>query len=185
MKNLIWFNAVDVDTFYPRCYDCHLEEELDDFISEFKVVKATSYLKRYVRQLREAFDENPNGELKSEVTKKILRISMTVCERRGKDLDEMIDDPNAFGQMVTDAEWKVLGADELNEETLAEKKHKTWMKKSGAEVPKSRQRKKRVKRNRPSTREITMGSEANEEDDEYGIEDHGEEDEGEDEDAER
>ena len=36
LKNLIWFNSVDIDTFYPRCYDLGLTEELDDFIQEFK-----------------------------------------------------------------------------------------------------------------------------------------------------
>jgi hypothetical protein len=34
-------------------------------------------------------------------------------------LDELIDDPDAFDKLVSDAEWKILGADELNEETLA------------------------------------------------------------------
>ena len=32
LKNLIWFNSVDIDTFYPRCYDLGLTEELDDFV---------------------------------------------------------------------------------------------------------------------------------------------------------
>ena len=36
LKNLIWHKAVDIDTFYPRCYDLALGEELDDFIAEFK-----------------------------------------------------------------------------------------------------------------------------------------------------
>lgn len=49
LKNLIWFNAVDIDTFYPRCYDLAITEELDDFIQEFKQVKAVSYIKIYVR----------------------------------------------------------------------------------------------------------------------------------------
>ena len=41
------------------------------------------------------------------------------CEKRLKDLDDLIDDPNAFSSLVTDEEWKILGADELNVETLA------------------------------------------------------------------
>lgn len=32
LQNLIWFNNVDIDTFYPRCFDCGIQEELDDFI---------------------------------------------------------------------------------------------------------------------------------------------------------
>lgn len=44
---------------------------------------------------------------------------MRVCDKRLRELDEMIDDPTAFSELVTDDEWKVLGADELNTETLA------------------------------------------------------------------
>jgi tubulin monoglycylase TTLL3/8 len=32
LKNLIWFNNVDIDTFYPRCFDLGIEEEMQDFI---------------------------------------------------------------------------------------------------------------------------------------------------------
>ena len=31
LKNLIWFNSIDIDTFFPRCYDLALTEEQDDF----------------------------------------------------------------------------------------------------------------------------------------------------------
>jgi len=30
------------------------------------------------------------------------------------DLDDVIDDPDAFTELVTEEEWLVLGADELN-----------------------------------------------------------------------
>jgi tubulin monoglycylase TTLL3/8 len=53
LKNLIWFNNVDIDTFYPRCFDLAIQEELEDFIQEFKAVKAESYVKIFVRELRE------------------------------------------------------------------------------------------------------------------------------------
>jgi hypothetical protein len=42
----------------------------------------------------------------------------------------LIDDPSAFTELVTDDEWKVLGADELTLETLAQKKHEDWMNKN-------------------------------------------------------
>lgn len=57
---------------------------------------------------------------------------MKVCEKRLRDLDDLIDDPAAFGALVTDEEWKILGADELNIETLAIKKHEDWMKNNDA-----------------------------------------------------
>lgn len=39
----------------------------------------------------------------------------------------MIDDPKAFDGLCSDAEWKVLGADELNEEKLKNVKHEKWL----------------------------------------------------------
>lgn len=52
LKNLIWFNNVDIDTFYPRCYDLALVEEQEDFAQEYMAVKAECHLKRWVRELR-------------------------------------------------------------------------------------------------------------------------------------
>lgn len=68
LKNLIWFNSVDIDHFFPRCYDLAIGEELDDFIAEFKQLKAVGYMKIYVREMREAFQASGNSstqEIKS------------------------------------------------------------------------------------------------------------------------
>jgi hypothetical protein len=35
------------------------------------------------------------------VKEKVIKIAMTVCERRLKDLNEMIDDPKAFEMLVS------------------------------------------------------------------------------------
>ena len=32
LRNLIWHENIDIDTFYPRCFDCGMQEELDDMI---------------------------------------------------------------------------------------------------------------------------------------------------------
>jgi hypothetical protein len=56
---------------------------------------------------------------KTTVADKVLKVALKVCEKRLKDLDDLIDDPTAFQSLVTDDEWKILGADELNAETLA------------------------------------------------------------------
>mgnify|MGYP006907046573 CR=1 FL=1 len=49
LKNLIWFNNIDIETFYPRCYDLALQEECDDFAQEYMAVKAECHIKKYVR----------------------------------------------------------------------------------------------------------------------------------------
>jgi tubulin monoglycylase TTLL3/8 len=129
LKNLIWFNNIDVDTFYPRCFDMAIPEETQDFISDFKATKAQGFLKKFLREIREAFDNGEALESKS-VSAQVLEAAISVTERRVKDLDDLIDDPSAFGDLVTDAEWKILGADELNEESLAMKKHQKWLQKN-------------------------------------------------------
>lgn len=54
-----------------------LTEEFDDFCQEFKATKSQSYLKQYVREIREAYD---SGEaLKSTVTDRILEVALSVC----------------------------------------------------------------------------------------------------------
>jgi len=80
-------------------------------------VKAESYLKIYVREMRESFIEN--GSANTTVKSNVLKVAFKVCEKRTKDLDELIDDPTAFQALVSDEEWKILGADELNDKTLA------------------------------------------------------------------
>ena len=132
LKNLIWFNAVDIDTFYPRCYDLAIGEELDDFIAEFKQLKAVGYMKIYVREMREAFKASGNSateEIKSTtVSDKIFKVAMKVCKHRTRDLDDLIDDPTGFEVLVTDAEWAILSSDEHSDKSLAAKKHDQWMK---------------------------------------------------------
>ena len=54
----------------------------------------------------------------------------------------MIDDPEAFGQLVNDEEWKILGADEMTEESLALKKHKRWLNKNNPHKAQAKKKKK-------------------------------------------
>ena len=70
------------------------------------------------------------GSAHPNVTDKVLAVALKVCEKRLRDLDDLIDDPTAFQELVTDEEWRVLGADELTMETLAQKKHEDWMNKN-------------------------------------------------------
>ena len=109
LKNLIWFNSVDIDTFYPRCYDLAIGEELDDFIQEFKQVKAVSWMKIYVREMREAFAASGNSMteeiLSRSVSDKVYKVAMKICQQRTRDLDDLIDDPNGFNALVSDQEW--------------------------------------------------------------------------------
>jgi tubulin monoglycylase TTLL3/8 len=100
------------------------------------------------------------------VDKKLLQTACDVSFRRVRDLDDLIDDPTAFGALVSDAEWKILAADELTEESLAAKKHVDWMNKNDTKMAIKKKKKKR------KTKNITNKVASNEDEDaEYGFED--------------
>ena len=124
LKNLVWFTNVDYNTFYPRCYDLSLKDELEEFVQEYKQVKAQSYLKIYVREMKEAYQASRDAvNLQSpSVGKRLLKVALRVCKNRTRSLDELIDDPNGFGQVVSDADWSVLSADELTQMERLQKK---------------------------------------------------------------
>ena len=80
-------------------------------------IKAECHIKKYIAQLRESA-ASEEGEIKTTVKDKVIKLAMKVCERRLKDLNELIDDPTGFEMLVSPEEWRILGADELNEKKL-------------------------------------------------------------------
>ena len=128
-----------------------------------------------------------NGE-KTTINDKLLKVALRVCDKRLRDLDDLIDDPNAFQLLVTDEEWKVLGADELNLETLALKKHDDWMNKNEvmqqekkkqekAKLDKEKKKKKKKVAKKPKEEEAIEGVEGWEKPEEEDIIDDEDEDE--------
>jgi tubulin monoglycylase TTLL3/8 len=84
LRNLIWFNNVDIDTFYPTCFDMGDTNDFDDFVEYFKVLKAEGCLKTYIQMYNEK-----NPELKSMEGK--VKVALAVSQRRLRDLDDIID----------------------------------------------------------------------------------------------
>ncbi len=118
LRNLIWFSNVDIDTFYPRSFDLADEAEIEDFKEEFKTEKAECVLKEYLLS---------GGNVDS-VGEEKLCVALNICEKRLRDIDDILDEPNPDLALVTAEEWEILGTDELTPETLARKKHEAWFK---------------------------------------------------------
>ena len=47
LRNLIWHANVDIDTFYPRCFDLNDPNDLEDYIEEFKTIKVSCLFRDY------------------------------------------------------------------------------------------------------------------------------------------
>ena len=84
LKNLIWFNNVDVDEFFPRGFDLRDKDERSDFTQEYMAIKAESLLKIYSLEY--------HAEGQSKISDKRIQTAMKVTARRLKDLDDIIDD---------------------------------------------------------------------------------------------
>ena len=48
IRNLIWFHNIDVDAFYPRCYDLNESSDFDDFVEEYKFTMVDTLFQRYI-----------------------------------------------------------------------------------------------------------------------------------------
>ena len=78
IRSIILNHNVDIDAFYPRCYD--LEDKLDfaDFVEDFKFQKAEALLKDF------AF-----GNIR--ISEEKLTVSIDICERKLKYYDYLKD----------------------------------------------------------------------------------------------
>jgi hypothetical protein len=71
-----------------------------------------------MREVRENFESGGSTNANT-VSDELIACALNVCQKRVRDLDDLIDDPEGFGCLVSDQEWDILGADELTEEALA------------------------------------------------------------------
>ena len=46
---------------------------------------------------------------------------MNICEKKTRDLDDLIDDPNAFQELVRDQEWTILNSTKGSKKTKRRK----------------------------------------------------------------
>lgn len=76
LKNLIWWNNVAIDSFFPKCFDLTEGEELDDFKNEFRFIKAECIVKNYVK------------EVTTIKHLERLLVALSICEKRLKDIDD-------------------------------------------------------------------------------------------------
>eukprot|EP01022_Parablepharisma_sp_SALTPOND_P001103 TRINITY_DN1055_c0_g1_i2.p2 TRINITY_DN1055_c0_g1~~TRINITY_DN1055_c0_g1_i2.p2 ORF type:complete len:1006 (+),score=166.16 TRINITY_DN1055_c0_g1_i2:6008-9025(+) len=143
LRNLIWYSNVDIDTFYPRCFDLADPAELADFKEEFKTLKAECILKEFIR----------SGAKISTIGEERLVIALNICEKRLRDIDDILDEPSPDLALVAEEEWEILGNDELSPEALAKKKHEAWFKRLMRKFDPSKGIKKKPKKKQTKTKE--------------------------------
>lgn len=81
LRNLTGSDFIDIDEFYPRCYDLEDANDFEDFIEEFKFTKAESVIKEFLRLKNNNVDKNK--EL-------MIKIAINAVSRKYLDVYEKI-----------------------------------------------------------------------------------------------
>lgn len=58
--------------------------------------------------MRISFSTNPEAITSESIKTEVLEVAQNICEKSTRDLDELIDDPKAFAELVSDEEWRIL-----------------------------------------------------------------------------
>ena len=83
LKNLVWFNNVDIDTFFPRTFYLNSSEDYHDFVEQYKLQKTVSVLKELAARVE-------NGKPMDELFTLKAQIALAVNLKRSKDVNELI-----------------------------------------------------------------------------------------------
>jgi tubulin monoglycylase TTLL3/8 len=83
LRTLIMGSNIDVDRFFPRCYDLGDQPDFENFVENFKIGFAETVVRRFLVQP----DRYHNLELK-------MRIAIEVLERRIRNFSEIVDSVN-------------------------------------------------------------------------------------------
>jgi tubulin monoglycylase TTLL3/8 len=51
MKETKWYVPADSDSFFPKCFNLADDDMFEEFVEEFKMVKAEGVLKRFIASL--------------------------------------------------------------------------------------------------------------------------------------
>ena len=108
LRNLKWFEDVDMDEFFPRSYDLADPDELADFIDDFKMGSAEIVLKLFVRDGSSMKDCHGRdvGAANYGVLVQLALLVLEAHVRRCKVID--IDDDESHDLRLTPLEWTLL-----------------------------------------------------------------------------
>jgi tubulin monoglycylase TTLL3/8 len=104
LQNLLWVRNVDINTFFPRVYDLTNNYEVDAFYEDFKLTLVESILKEYV---------NEGGNDNNTFPEQVVKVCITIAERRFKSLDEIIDSPKDV-IAIYNKEWEIINDKYVN-----------------------------------------------------------------------
>ncbi|KAM7061457.1 LOW QUALITY PROTEIN: tubulin tyrosine ligase 3-like [Acridotheres tristis] len=113
LQNLPWFEQVDFNTFFPRCYRLGIEDEQEAFLEDFRLTAARSLLKLALQKVGDRpvgteqppkSDEVPAGSC-SPLYPQLLEEALEVCEQHLGILGHQDIDRNTPSPCRTCIDW--------------------------------------------------------------------------------
>jgi len=110
LLTLKWFENVEIDSFFPRCYDLNDLDELEDWVEDFKRTACQSLLSKFVAA------GGPSGvtdswgdQMSEEDALKSAQLCILVLEQYLKKSElEAIDEPCDDSLQLTPEEWGLI-----------------------------------------------------------------------------
>ena len=111
LRTLILGANIDVDRFFPRCYDLGDQPDFENFVENFKIGFAETVVRRFLVQP----ERYHNLELK-------MRIAIEVLEKRTRSFSEVVDVfNNGDYSMISPENWAILTeTSELSEQEMVD-----------------------------------------------------------------
>lgn len=121
IRNLV-YRGIDVDSFFPRCYDLSEKVDFEDFLDDYKITKCLSNLKIFANEYinKKYSANNPEDKVSLEYFHKI-EISYKVLENRINIIDnilqknkpeEVFDYIKIRSEIISDSDWFIIANDE-------------------------------------------------------------------------
>lgn len=103
----MYFCGIQIENFFPRCYDLSEKYDYEDFLEDFKTNKAISILKKFVVATLDNLNSFSNIKIKT---------CINILKRKIHLFTGQYDSPSTKQvKLVSDSEWKVICEEDLNE----------------------------------------------------------------------
>ncbi|CAJ1401738.1 unnamed protein product [Effrenium voratum] len=94
LYNCCTLDRVDVDSFYPRCYDFTNLAQARQFVEDFQLTTCRCLLRRFVE---------PGGH---SYPLEVVQTALDVCRRQARSVDDALDEAPA--PSISEAEWNLI-----------------------------------------------------------------------------
>ncbi|CAE7261622.1 TTLL3C [Symbiodinium natans] len=103
LYNCCTLDRVDVNSFYPRCYDLTTPAQAEHFVEDFKLTTCRCLLRRFVELGGRCA---PDGIPWKAYPREVVQAALDVCRRQARAVDDSLDE--AWVPAISDEEWAIV-----------------------------------------------------------------------------